>query len=127
MSEKIDDFRFKHVSNVYSQNDAGQLITQASFKAEADMAVYGEVWSTLTFTENFETPDAESGEVSFAGEAFHADGSKTIGFQKGTWKKAGDHIWELEMSGKDSREGNLTTRSKLSLEELIWEGSVYRA
>ena len=32
MSEKIDDFRFKHVSNVYSQNDAGQLITQASFK-----------------------------------------------------------------------------------------------
>jgi len=30
------------------------------------------------------------------------------------------------MSGKDSREGNLKTVSKISLETLVWEGSVYR-
>ena len=127
MSEKIDDFRMAHVSNVYSQNAEGQLITQANFKSEADMAVYGEVWCTLTFTQDYETPDADSGKVSFAGEAFHSDGSKTIGFHNGTWKKTGEHVWELEMSGKDSREGALKTVSTISLEHLIWEGSVYRA
>jgi hypothetical protein len=126
MSEKIDDFRFVHVSNTYSQNADGQLVSQVNMKSETDMAVYGEVWSTLTFLQNYETPDAESGAVSFAGEAFHADGTKTIGFQKGTWKKAGNHIWELEMTGKDSREGDLKTVSRISLETLIWEGSVFR-
>ena len=49
------------------------------------MAVYGEVWSTLTFRENYDTPDAKSGEVSFAGEGFSSDGIKTIGLQKWTW------------------------------------------
>ena len=84
MSEKIDDFRFVHVSNVYSQNSDGQLVSQVNWKSESDMAVYGEVWSTLTFIQNYDTPDAESGEVSFAGEGFNSDGTKTIGFQKGT-------------------------------------------
>ena len=126
MSEKIDDFKMVHVSNVYSRNSEGQLVTQVNVKSQADMAVYGEVWATLTFLQNFETPDADSGEVSFAGEGFHPDGSKTIGFQEGTWKKIGQHAVELEMSGKDSREGDLRTMSKISLETLIWEGSVYR-
>ena len=126
MSEKIDDFKMVHISNVYSRNSDGQLVTQVNVKTEADMAVYGEVWATLTFLQNYETPDAESGEVSFAGEAFNPDGTKTIGFQEGTWKKVGKHAVELEMSGKDSREGALKTISKISLETLVWDGSVYR-
>ena len=126
MPEKIDDFRFVHVSNVYSQNSDGQLVSQVNWKSESDMAIYGEVWSTLTFIQNYDTPDAESGEVSFAGEGFNPDGTKTIGFQKGTWKKGGDHIWELEMTGKDSRVGDLKTVSRICLETLIWEGSVFR-
>jgi hypothetical protein len=126
MSEKIDDFKMVHVSNVYSRNSEGQLVTQVNLKTESDMAVYGEVWGTITFLQNYETPDAESGEVSFAGEGFSPDGTKTIGFQDGTWKKVGKHAVELEMSGKDSREGNLKTVSKISLETLVWEGSVYR-
>ena len=126
MSEKIDDFKMVHVSNVYSRNSEGQLVTQVNLKTESDMAVYGEVWGTITFLQNYETPDAESGEVSFAGEGFSPDGTKTIGFQEGTWKKVGKHAVELEMSGKDSREGNLKTVSKISLETLVWEGSVYR-
>ena len=89
MSEKIDDFKMVHISNVYSRNSEGQLVTHVNVKSEADMAVYGEVWATLTFLQNFETPDAESGEVSFAGEGFHPDGTKTIGFQEGTWMKVG--------------------------------------
>ena len=120
MSEKIDDFKMVHVSNVYSRNSEGQLVTQVNVKSQSDMAVYGEVWATLTFLQNFETPDADTG------EGFHPDGTKTIGFQEGTWKKVGQHAVELEMSGKDSREGDLKTVSKISLETLIWEGSVYR-
>ena len=83
------------------------------------LALYSLSPSTLTFLQNFETPDAESGEVSFAGEGFHPDGTKTIGFQEGTWKKVGKHAVELEMSGKDSREGELKTISKISLETLV--------
>ena len=37
MSEKIDDFRFVHVSNVYSQNSDGQLVSQVNWKSESDM------------------------------------------------------------------------------------------
>ena len=64
MSEKIDDFKMVHISNVYSRNSDGQLVTQVNVKTEADMAVYGEVWATLTFLQNYETPDAESGQPS---------------------------------------------------------------
>ena len=126
MSEKISDFKFVHISNVYSRNEAGQLISQVNWKTETDLDLYGEVWGTLTFTQHFETPDAEGGVVSWAGEGFHPDGSKTIGFQEGTWKKSGSHVWKLEMSGSDSREGAVKTVSEISLENLTWEGAVYR-
>ncbi|MDP6316419.1 MAG: hypothetical protein QF840_09235 [Pseudomonadales bacterium] len=127
MSDKIDDFKFVHISNVYSRNSSGQLVSQVNWKTEGEMAVYGEVWGTLTFIQNFDTPDAEGGEVSWAGEAFHPDGSKTIGFQTGTWTKAGNHVWRLEMTGEDSREGGVKTVSEISLETLTWAGSVFRA
>ena len=126
MTEKIDDFRFVHVTSSYSQNAAGQLVSQANFKPETESAAIGAVWSTLTFIHNYETPDAESGEVSFAGEAFHADGTKVIGFQKGTWEKEGVNIWKIEMTGKDSREGDVKSVSRMNLETLVLEGSVFR-
>ena len=59
MSEKISDFKFVHISNVYSINEAGQLISQVNWKTETDLDLYVEVWGTLTFTQHFETPDAE--------------------------------------------------------------------
>ena len=43
--------------------------------------------------------------VAWAGEGFAPDGTKTIGFQSGTWEKTGNHEWKLKMTGKDSREG----------------------
>ena len=76
-----------------------------------------------TFVDEY---DASGNEASATGIAFNPDGTKTIGFQEGTWKKVGKHAVELEMSGKDSREGALKTISKISLETLVWEGSVYR-
>ncbi len=127
MSEKITDFKLVHVSNVYSRNDSGKLVSQVNWKTEDDLDVYGQVWGTLTFTQNFDTPDAEGGHVTWAGEGFHPDGSKTIGFQEGTWEKSGNHIWKLEMTGSDSREGGVKTVSEISLEHLTWEGIVYRA
>ncbi len=122
MSEKIDDFKMVHVSNVYSRNSEGQLVTHVNVKSEADMAVYGEVWATLTFLQNFETPDADSGEVSFAGEGFHPDGTKTIGFQEGTWKKVGQHAVELEMSFKDKAEWTLESKYNIGKKKVTTTG-----
>ncbi len=41
MSDKIDDFKFVHISNVYSRNSSGQLVSQVNWKTEGEMAVYG--------------------------------------------------------------------------------------
>ena len=38
----------------------------------------------------------------------------------------GKHIWKLEMTGNDSRVGNLKTVSRICLKTSIWEGSVFR-
>ena len=63
----------------------------------------------------------------FAREGYSPDGTKTIGFQSGTWAKAGINTWSLKMIGKDSREGGVSTESQISLETLTWSGTVYRA
>ena len=91
------------------------------------MDVYGAVYGTLTVIHDYDNPDADSGTCSWAGEGFAPDGTKTIGFQSGTWEKAGNHQWSLKMTGKDSREGDVSTESHIALETLTWSGSVYKA
>ena len=90
------------------------------------MAVYGAVFGTLTVVHNYSDPDADSGECSWAGEGFSPDGTKTIGFQSGTWEKTGNHKWSLKMTGQDSWEGPIYTESHISLETLTWSGTVYK-
>ena len=104
MGEKIADFELKHKGTSYSQNNDGNLVATVNWETEGDMEVYGAVYGTLTVVHSYSDPDANSGECSWAGEGFSTDGTKTIGFQSGTWEKAGNHEWSLKMTGKDSRE-----------------------
>ena len=127
MSEKIADFELKHRGTSYSQNDDGNLVATVNWETEGDMDVYGAVYGTLTVIHDYDNPDADSGPCSWAGEGFARDGTKTIGFQSGTWEKAGNHQWSLKMTGKDSREGDVSTESHIALETLTWSGSVYKA
>ena len=127
MSEKIADFELKHRGTSYSQNDDGNLVATVNWETEGDMDVYGAVYGTLTVIHDYDNPDADSGTCSWAGEGFAPDGTKTIGFQYGTWEKAGNHQWSLKMTGKDSREGDVSTESHIALETLTWSGSVYKA
>ena len=127
MSEKIADFELKHRGTSYSQNDDGNLVATVNWETEGDMDVYGAVYGTLTVIHDYDNPDADSGPCSWAGEGFAPDGTKTIGFQSGTWEKAGNHLWSLKMTGKDSREGDVSTESHIALETLTWAGSVYKA
>ena len=127
MSEKIADFELKHRGTSYSQNDDGNLVATVNWETEGDMDVYGAVYGTVTVIHDYDNPDADSGPCSWAGEGFAPDGTKTIGFQSGTWEKAGNHQWSLKMTGKDSREGDVSTESHIALETLTWAGSVYKA
>ena len=127
MSEKIADFELKHRGTSYSQNDDGNLVATVNWETEGDMDVYGAVYGTLTVIHDYDNPDADSGTCSWAGEGFAPDGTKTIGFQSGTWEKAGNHQWSLKMTGKDSREGDVSTESHIALETLTWSGRVYKA
>jgi len=81
----------------------------------------------LKVVHDLNNPNADTGEVSWAGEGFLPDGSKTIGFLSGTWEKAGNHIWKLNMTGRDSEAGNTRVESTLALETLTWTGTVYKA
>lgn len=127
MGEKIADFELKHRGNSFSEGEDGKLIEVSNWETEADMEVYGTVYGSLTVVHDFNDPDADSGEVRWAGEAFSPDGTKTIGFQSGTWEKAGNHEWKLSMKGRDSKEGEVYTESQIALETLTWSGTVYRA
>ena len=127
MGDKIADFELKHKGTSYSQSAEGKLVATVNWETEGDMEVYGAVFGTLTVTHDFDNPDADSGACSWAGEGFALDGTKTIGFQSGTWEKTGNHVWTLKMTGRDSREGAVSTESHISLETLTWSGAVYKA
>ncbi|MDG2251751.1 MAG: hypothetical protein P8N11_12985 [Gammaproteobacteria bacterium] len=127
MAEKIADFELKHKGSSFSRDGDDNLVEKSNWESEGDMEIYGAVYGSLTVTWNINDPDVDSGEISWAGEGFLPDGSRVIGFQEGTWKKDGKHEWELSMRGRDSKEGNITTESHISLETLTWSGSVFRA
>ena len=127
MGEKIADFELKHKCTSYSQNNDGNLVAAVDWETDGDMEVYGAVYGTLTVVHSFSDPDASSGECSWAGEGFSPDETKTIGFQSGTWEKAGNHEWSVKMTGKDSREGHMYTEGHISLRTLTWSGTVYKA
>ena len=126
MGEKIADFELKFRGNTQSQ-DGDKLIVQANWETEADHEIYGAAFCTTTFTHDINDPDAESGEVSMAGQGFMPDGNRIIGLQTGTWEKAGNNRWKVILRGRDSRDGEVYSESHMALETLTWSGTVYRA
>ncbi|MDB3993944.1 hypothetical protein N9478_10710 [Gammaproteobacteria bacterium] len=127
MSEKVADFELKHKASAYSEGENGKLINVSNWESEGDMQVYGAVYGSLRVVHDLNNPNADTGEVSWAGEGFLPDGSKSVGFLSGTWEKAGNHIWKLSMTGRDSEAGNTRVESTLALETLTWTGTVYKA
>ena len=127
MSEKVSDFELKHKASSYSEGEDGKLISISNWETEGDMEVYGAVYGSLKVVHDINDPDADSGTCSWAGEGFLPDGSKTIGFLSGTWEKAGNHVWKLSMTGRDSAVGPTRVESTIALETLTWSGTVYKA
>tara|TARA_B110000259_G_C13790989_1_gene312605 strand:+ start:56 stop:481 length:426 start_codon:yes stop_codon:yes gene_type:complete len=125
MSEKIADFRNAHKGTSYAKNAQGKLVAQSNWESVSEIDLYGAVYGTLTVEADINDPDANSGECSWAGEGFSPDGTRTVGFQSGTWEKIGNHKWALKMAGKDSKSGAVYTESEIELETLIWSGTVY--
>ena len=107
MSEKVADFELKHKASAYAEGENGKLINVSNWESDADMDVYGAVYGSLRVVHDINDPDADTGECSWAGEGFLPDGTKTVGFLSGTWEKAGNHIWKLSMTGRDSAAGNI--------------------
>ena len=127
MSEKVADFELKHKASSYSEGGNGKLINVSNWESEGDMAVYGTVYGSLRVVHDINDPDANTGSISLADEGFLPDGSKTIGFLSGTLEKAGNHVWKLSLTGRDSAAGETRVESTLALESLTWSGTVYKA
>ncbi len=127
MSEKVADFELKHKASSYSEGGNGKLINVSNWESEGDMAVYGTVYGSLRVVHDINDPDANTGSISWADEGFLPDGSKTIEFLSGTWEKAGNHVWKLSMTGRDSAAGETRVESTIALETLTWSGTVYKA
>ena len=125
MREKLADFRHAHKGTSYTQSEKSNLVTKSNWESVSEMDIYGAVYGTLTVEVDFNDPDADSGECTWAGEAFAPDGTRTVGFQSGTWEKIGNHKLLLKMTGKDSKSGAGFTESEIELETLIWSGTVY--
>ena len=126
MGEKISDFELKFQGSTQRQ-DGDNLVVDANWATESGHEIYGAVFSTTTFTHNINDPDAESGEVSMAGQGMLPDGTRIIGLQKGTWQKDGDHKIKITLRGRDSRDGDVYSESRMALETLTWSGIVYKA
>ena len=118
MSEKVSDFELKHKASSYSEGEGGKLISISNWETEGDVDFYGAVYGSLKVVHDINNPYAESGTCSWAGEGFLPDGSKTIGFLSGTWEKAGNHVWKLSMTGRDSAVGSTRVESTIALETL---------
>ena len=127
MSEKVSEFELKHKGTSYSEAEGGKLIAITTWGSADDVDVYGVVRGSLKVIHDLENPDAESGSCSWAGESFLPDGSKAIGFSSGTWEKAGNHVWKLSMTGRDSAVGATRSEGTIALETLTWSGTVYKA
>ena len=109
MREKIADFKNAHKGTSYARNAQGKLVAQSNWESISEIELYGAVYGTLTVEADINEPDANSGECSWAGEGFSPDGTRTVGFQSGTWEKIGNHKWSLKMTGKDSKSGGVYT------------------
>ena len=126
MGEKISDFELKFQSSTQRQ-DGDDLVVDVNWATESDHEIYGAAFCTTTFTHNINDPDAESGEVSMAGQGMLPDGTRIIGLQKGNWQKDGNHKIKITLRGRDSRDGEVYSESHMALETLIWSGTVYKA
>ena len=125
MSEKIADVTLNFINTVYSTNSDGQIVKQVNWKSDENLPVYGEGYGTLTIVENLHEADAASGECTWTGEAFLPDGTRGLGFGKGSWEKDGEHEWSVNWDGEDSIVGKVHFEGKIKLSTRTLEGSVY--
>ena len=126
MPEKISEFELKFQSSTQRQ-DGDFIVVDANWSSESDHDIYGAIFCTTTFKHDINDPNADFGEVSMAGQGMLPDGTRVIGLQKGTWKKAGVNEFNLTLRGRDSRDGEVYSESHMALETLTWSGTVYKA
>jgi len=50
-----------------------------------------------------------------------------MGYFDGTWEALGGNIWKVSMEGWDSLDGNIRLEGEISLAELTFKGTNYRA
>ena len=124
MAEKITDFSLKHMGSSYSRNANNQVVSTIDFSGE--VSVYGGVFGSLTFVENFNEADAKSGTCSWLGEAMLEDGTRIFGSLDGTWNQVeGKHIYKITMEGEESTGRKTRSEGEIALGTLIYSGSVY--
>lgn len=124
MSEKITDFSLKHEGSSYSRNAENQVVSTVNFSGR--VPVYGGVFGTLTFVENFNEADAKNGTCSWLGEAMLEDGTRIFGALDGTWsQEEGTHIYKITMEGEESTGRKTRSEGEIALGTLIYSGSVY--
>jgi len=124
MTEKITDFSLRHEGSSYSRNAKNQVVSTINFSGE--VSIYGGVFGTLTFVENFYEADLKSGTCSWLGEAMLDDGTRIFGSLNGTWTQLeGKHIYRIAMEGEESTGRKTRSEGEIALETLIYSGSVY--
>ncbi|SVE35019.1 uncharacterized protein METZ01_LOCUS487873 [marine metagenome] len=126
MGDKISDFELKFQSSTQRQ-DGDNLVVDVNWATESDHEIYGAAFCTTTFKHDINDPDADSGEVTMAGQGMLSDGTRVIGLHKGTWQKAGVNKFKLSLRGRDSRDGDVYSESQMALETMTWSGTVYKA
>ena len=50
-----------------------------------------------------------------------------MGAHEGTWDASVGHIWKVTMEGWDSLDGNVRLEGEISLADLTFKGTSYRA
>jgi hypothetical protein len=50
-----------------------------------------------------------------------------MGYFDGTWEASGGNVWKVAMEGWDSLDGKLRLEGEISLAELTFSGTNYRA
>ena len=127
MSEKIGDFTLHHVNNTYDRSGDKTLRTHVNWELREEHEIWGTGFGTLIVEHDMENPNATSGKCSWQGEAFQPDGNRVMGQQEGTWETSGEHNWKTTLEGWDSQHGAVRTEGVISLENLTWSGTTYKA
>ena len=127
MANELGKFSLEHVSNVYTQDESGQISNHTNWKGTSDVA--GTVYGTLIFGPNelMEMNDnLEGGSVKWIVQAFLENGSTLAGVGEGEWsKKPGEHIWKVDYVIQISDGTKIRSVGEIHLDSLVFSGTDY--